>query len=96
MSCRAEHWEPRKGLLGEVVYFSVNANSSWDPSAALVLNNWKFEFGERANPKLPDFGKVFLGADHYCIIDICKDVDFERGEIWDSAEFGAEVIYGVF
>ena len=83
-------------MLCEIVDIFVNANSSRDPSAALVLDNWKFEFGERANPKLPDFGKVLLGADHYCIIDICKDVDFERGEIWDSAEFGAEVIYGVF
>ena len=61
-----------------------------------MLNHWKFEFGERANPQFPNFRKMLLGADYNCVIDIREDMDFERGKMGDGADLEAEVIDGVF
>ena len=92
--------EPRTGsperdcLANESI--AVNADSTRDPCAALVLHNWKFEQGERVNPKLPNFGEVLLGTDYHSIVNVSQHVDFERGEMGQGLDFGAEVVNGVF
>ena len=60
------------------------------------MHHWKFEEGERVDPKLPDFGEVLLGTNYHGIIDVCKHVDFERGEMGKGLNFGAEIIKGIF
>ena len=60
-----------------------------------MLNHREFEFGERTHPQLPYFWEVLLGADDNRVINIRKDVDFERGKVGDGADFEAEVINGV-
>ena len=83
-------------MLGQRINLAVDAESTRDPRTALVLYNRKFEKGERVNPKLPDFGEVLLGTDYHGIVDVCKHVDFERGEMGKGLNFGAEVINGIF
>ena len=83
-------------MLGQRINLAVDAESTTDPCTALVLNNWEFEKGERVDPKLPDFGEVLLRTNYHSIIDVCKHVDFERGEMGKGLNFGAEVINGIF
>ena len=83
-------------MLCQRVNFAVDAESTRDPCTALVLHNWKFEQGERVNPKLPNFGEVLLRTDYHSIVNVCKHVDFERGEKGEGGNLGAKNINGVF
>ena len=94
MRSGAKDREAREGLFSQAVNLAVNADSTRDPCAALVLHNREFEFGKRVNPELPNFREVLLRTDNHCIVNVCKHVDFERGEMGEGSELGAEIING--
>ena len=51
---------------------------------------------KRLDPQPPNLCEVGFGANNYCIINICKNVNFDAGKMGECGDLFTEIKNGVF